>query len=127
MNARRTVVRLIFDGVDISADINRYLQSLTYTDNEQDKTDDISLSIDDREGVWLGSWLNTPGAAKGAELSAVIIEKTGFLIAAHSRSTPFPGVDRRQKLPSRAVQSQQRQQRGRRKKQRRGKKSNFRA
>ncbi len=75
MNARRTVVRLIFDGVDISADINRYLQSLTYTDNEQDKTDDISLSIDDREGVWLGSWLNTPGAAKGAELSAVIIQK----------------------------------------------------
>ena len=55
MNARRTVVRLTFDGVDISADINRYLQSLSYTDNEQDETDDLQLTLDDREGVWLGN------------------------------------------------------------------------
>ena len=67
MNARRTVVRLTFDGVDISADINRYLQSLSYTDNEQAETDDLQLTLDDREGVWLGNWLNTPAASKGAE------------------------------------------------------------
>ena len=54
MNARRTVVRLTFAGVDISADINKHLLSLTYTDNEEDKTDDLQLSLDDREGVWLG-------------------------------------------------------------------------
>lgn len=41
MNARRTVVRLTFSGVDISADINKHLLSLTYTDNEEDKTDDL--------------------------------------------------------------------------------------
>ena len=64
MNARRTVVRLTFAGVDISADINKHLLSLTYTDNEEDKTDDLQLSLDDREGVWLGKWLNTPGASK---------------------------------------------------------------
>ena len=58
MNARRTVVRLTFAGVDISADINKHLLSLTYTDNEEDKTDDLQLSLDDREGVWLGNWLN---------------------------------------------------------------------
>lgn len=75
MNARRTVVRLTFDGVDISTDINRYLQSLSYTDNEQDETDDLQLTLDDREGVWLGNWLNTPGASKGAELAAVIVQK----------------------------------------------------
>ncbi|WP_217958070.1 phage late control D family protein [Acutalibacter muris] len=75
MNARRTAVRLTFDGVDISADVNRYLQSLSYTDNEQDETDDLQITLDDREGVWLGSWLNSPGASKGAELSAVIIQK----------------------------------------------------
>ena len=60
MNARRTVVRLTFDGVDISADINKYLKSLSYTDNEQDETDDLQITLDDREGVWLGNWLNTP-------------------------------------------------------------------
>ena len=75
MNARRAVVQLTFDGVDISADINKHLLSLTYTDNEEDKTDDLQLSIDDREGVWLGNWLNTPDASKGAEISAVIIQK----------------------------------------------------
>ncbi len=75
MNARRTVVRLTFAGVDISADINKHLLSLTYTDNEEDKTDDLQLSLDDREGVWLGNWLNTPGASKGAEISAVIVQK----------------------------------------------------
>ena len=71
MNARRTVVRLTFAGVDISADINKHLLSLTYTDNEEDKTDDLQLSLDDREGVWLGKWLNTPGASKGVEISAL--------------------------------------------------------
>ena len=53
MNARRTAVRLTFAGVDISTDINKHLLSLTYTDNEEDKTDDLQLSLDDREGVWL--------------------------------------------------------------------------
>lgn len=75
MNARRAVIRLTFSGVDISADINKHLLSLTYTDNEEDKTDDLQLSLDDREGVWLGSWLNTPSASKGAEISAVIVQK----------------------------------------------------
>ena len=75
MNARRTAVRLTFAGVDISADINKHLLSLTYTDNEEDKTDDLQLSLDDREGVWLGKWLNTPGASKGVEISAVIVQK----------------------------------------------------
>lgn len=75
MNARRTEIRLTFDGTDITADINKYFQSLSYTDNESGKTDDLQVSLDDREGVWLGNWLNTPSASKGAELSAVIIQK----------------------------------------------------
>ena len=51
MNARRAEVRLTFEGVDISADINKHLLSLTYTDNEEDKTDDLQLSLDDRGGL----------------------------------------------------------------------------
>ena len=58
MNARRTAVRLTFAGVDISTDINKHLLSLTYTDNEEDKTDDLQLSLDDREGVLLETVLN---------------------------------------------------------------------
>lgn len=57
--ARRTEILLEFEGVDISADVRDYLLTMTYTDNEEDKTDDLQLTLDDREGIWL-DWLNTP-------------------------------------------------------------------
>lgn len=104
MNARRTAVRLTFAGVDISTDINKHLLSLTYTDNEEDKTDDLQLSLDDREGVWLGNWLNTPGASKGVEISAVIVQKNWesngkdrVLDCGVLKSTPWTGAARPQK------------------------------
>lgn len=75
MNARRTIIQLVFAGADISADVNKYLLSATYTDNEEDKADDLQISLDDREGVWLGNWLDTPSAAKGTEIAAVIVQK----------------------------------------------------
>lgn len=108
MNARRTAVHLTFAGVDISTDINKHLLSLTYTDNEEDKTDDLQLSLDDREGVWLGNWLNTPGASKGVEISAVIVQKNWesngkdrVLDCGVLKSTPWTGAARPQKRPSR--------------------------
>lgn len=55
--ARRTEIAVKIDGVDISADMNDYLLQLTYTDNEEDKTDDLQISIDDREGIWINDWL----------------------------------------------------------------------
>jgi phage protein D len=56
--ARRVEVRIDIDGTDISVDINKYLLSMSYTDNEEDKTDDLQIELDDREGVWIGDWLN---------------------------------------------------------------------
>ena len=88
--ARRTEVIVAVDGVDISADINKYLIALTYTDYEEDKTDDLNISLDDRDGIWIQDWLsggtvtiftsdsldeNRNRDAKGAEISAVIIQK----------------------------------------------------
>lgn len=57
--ARRTSVKVKVNGVDISEDMSKYLLSMTYTDEQEDKTDDLSLVIDDREGIWLKSWLNS--------------------------------------------------------------------
>jgi len=37
--------------------MNKYLSQLTYTDNEEYKTDDLQISIDDRERVWIRDWL----------------------------------------------------------------------
>ena len=73
--ARRTEIAVKLDGIDISTDINRHFLQMTYTDNEADKTDDLRLSLDDREGIWLTNWLNIGGEAVGAELSAVITQK----------------------------------------------------
>lgn len=55
--ARRTEIQVVFGGVDISASIKDYLISLTYTDNEEDETDDLQIKLQDREGVWRTKWL----------------------------------------------------------------------
>lgn len=57
--ARRVTVKLFFKGKDISKELSKYLLSMTYTDNEEDKADDISITLDDREGKWIKDWLNT--------------------------------------------------------------------
>ena len=62
--ARRTVVKLYFKGADISKELSKYLLSLSFTDKEEDETDDISLSLDDREGKWIKDLLNTSKAVK---------------------------------------------------------------
>lgn len=56
--SRRAEARIAFGGVDITAEIHKYLISLTYTDNESDKADDLQIKLDDRGGQWLLKWLN---------------------------------------------------------------------
>ena len=55
--ARRVELRLKFENVKAPLDINKYLSSMTYTDEEEDKADDLQLTFDDRERKWLGNWL----------------------------------------------------------------------
>ncbi len=79
MDSRRTEIQLTFEGTDISEDINKYFQSISYTDNEEDEADDFQIVLDDREDVWIGEWLaSSQGAGKGAEISAVIVQKNFF-------------------------------------------------
>ncbi len=55
--ARRVELRLKFENVKVPLNINKYLSTLTYTDEEEDKADDLQLTFDDRERKWLGDWL----------------------------------------------------------------------
>lgn len=71
--ARRTKLKVIIDGADVSADVTKYLLSASYTDNEEDKTDDFQLDLDDRDGIWLNKWLKDQ--LKGMELSAVVVQE----------------------------------------------------
>ena len=55
--ARRVELRLTFKNVDVPEDLNLHLVSASYTDEEEDSTDDFQLSYDDRERTLLGEWL----------------------------------------------------------------------
>lgn len=55
--ARRAKVELIYEGVNISDDIAPYLEGCTYTDNMHGKADEITVTLNNRSGVWTGDWL----------------------------------------------------------------------
>ncbi len=67
--ARRTVLQVFFDGVDISADLQKYLLNLSYTDNEEDEADDLQIKLHDRDDLWLESWLNSLLSAAAENVS----------------------------------------------------------
>lgn len=87
--ARRTVAQIAFAGVDITDDIRPYLLSVSYTDNEEDETDDLQIKLQDRDGIWLESWLGaavdaaavaTPqgGVSAGGLSSYMVTAKSGL-------------------------------------------------
>ena len=55
--ARRTLPEVAFAGIDITSSMRQYLRSITYTDNEENETDDLQIRLHDRENVWLTQWL----------------------------------------------------------------------
>ena len=72
-NARRVELSVVIDGTDVSADFSKYLLSATYTDNEEDKADDLQISLEDESGIWLNQWLETQ--LKGMEASVTVVQK----------------------------------------------------
>lgn len=75
MKARRTVVKLLYDGTDITQDVAHDLVSFTYNDNESGEADDITVKVKNDHGLWSGDWF--PG--KGDTLKATIIDEAGSL------------------------------------------------
>lgn len=76
--SRRTEVSITFGGTDITQDIKPYFLELSYTDDMDDMTDDLKITVQDRDGVWMEQWLTEAvEAAAGEKLSirAVIFPK----------------------------------------------------
>ncbi len=65
--ARRTSVSVAFAGTDISRDIRPYILSLTYTDDQDDLADDMKIQLQDRDALWLTSWLREAVDAAAGE------------------------------------------------------------
>ena len=72
--ARRVHAEIAFAGADITESIRKHLISVTYTDNEEDGTDDLQIRVADRDGVWVAEWL-------GDAISAAA-SNSGFCIQA---------------------------------------------
>lgn len=64
--ARRAQVELIYEHVNISADIAGYKTAFSYTDPASGESDRISLTVQDRDKKWMNGW--TPN--KGDHISA---------------------------------------------------------
>ncbi len=79
--ARRTKAEITFAGVNITKDIQPYLLSLTYTDNEDGEADDLQLTLQDRDGLWVrdSGWL-----AEAVETAAAGQLKIGAALLAEN-------------------------------------------
>lgn len=64
--ARRTRAEIIFSGTDITKDIAPYLLSLIYQDSESDESDELQIKLQDRDALWLESWLEEAIAGAAA-------------------------------------------------------------
>jgi phage protein D len=69
--ARRAGASITYDSVDITEAIEKYLKSLEYTDVLTGQADDLQITLEDRNGLWLESWF----PEKGATLTASIKTK----------------------------------------------------
>lgn len=49
--ARRTSIEVFFAGTNITKSMQQYLISLSYTDNEEDETDDLQIKLHDRDKI----------------------------------------------------------------------------
>lgn len=75
MLARSSTIHISYQGTDITQDISPMLTSFTFTDNSHDKADDISITLADRNGLWLYDW--TP--AKSDSITCSIQNSQGSL------------------------------------------------
>ena len=72
--ARRAHVDITYQGVNITKDIAPFLKDFEYSDNESKKADDIQITLEDRDALWMSSWKPT----KGDAISATIIVEDWF-------------------------------------------------
>lgn len=53
--------RLTIEGRDVTREVSPYVLSVTYTDHVVGQSDDVQISLEDRDGLWRGPWLLQAG------------------------------------------------------------------
>lgn len=59
---RRAWLQVTYDNKDISEALTEYLISASYTDNLSGQVDDVSLTLEDKAGLWQSDWMPSKGA-----------------------------------------------------------------
>ncbi|MDY0063151.1 MAG: contractile injection system protein, VgrG/Pvc8 family, partial [Myxococcota bacterium] len=59
--ARRAWAEVVYQGKDISQDLQPYLLGVSYTDHQGGKADEVSIDLQDRDALWRGDWLPGQG------------------------------------------------------------------
>ncbi len=90
--ARRTKLKVFFANSDISADIAKYLISLTYTDNSEDEADDLQIKLSDRDDIWLRSWLNDAIELESVVTGTVVPGTTTYKVTSKSGASIRAGA-----------------------------------
>lgn len=66
---RKVEPHILYDGADITADIGRFVTSMTYRDVAgKDASDELTLELQDAPALWRGSWFPTRGSKISAKL-----------------------------------------------------------
>lgn len=71
MLARRSGIRVLYQGVDITSNITKDLLSFTYTDNASGNADDIDIALKDNKGKWMNEWFPEKGDSLKAEINTL--------------------------------------------------------
>jgi len=59
--ARKAAVTLFWNKNNITNEIEKYVSSVTYTDHEEEATDEISLVLDNTSSIWFEDWYPAEG------------------------------------------------------------------
>lgn len=69
--ARKTEIKLVYEGVDISRDIVPFLLSFEYTDKSSGEADDLQIQLEDRDAKWRDPWF----PEKNSRIEATIVTR----------------------------------------------------
>lgn len=74
--ARNVSIICVFQGKNITKDVESYITSFDYTDNEEGTADDINLTLNDRDMEWL-RWISNGNEVeiKGSEIACSIVKR----------------------------------------------------
>ena len=73
---RGPIFTVIYEGKNVTEDISKSLISLTYTDAEEGESDEVSLTLEDTDGLWRGPWY----PAKGDTIELEIGHNDGVML-----------------------------------------------